>query len=566
MLSKPSSRTYEKDGSNVTVYSTNKVEYYIMTNMDQTTIAWRVNNYECSILGSFTLQEAEKIIDSIYERKQSRTEKLASNLMKYGKYADDNELNSAAGFMAENQVGTGYETAKNNLNRQYDNARQNANNDALSRGMARSSFVQDRLSNLDVERSRSLSDLDISKARAIETARANILNNYQTNKDNALQNEKKEFASTINAYYNDFQQETDNVRNNNDPSDDWKIPYLQAARNEKILAEQAAALKAAKARYSGGGGGKSSGSGGDTKKLIDEFNNENASQTEISDASPYGIATDIDKLRKQGLSSAQIKASAKAAYENKQITAAQYFPWLEEFKTVEPKTGARYLNMLDESGRDEYETLKDFLSPEEYSQLSTVEKYQRALDRYAKRKKNDWEIGIEYERYIGYLYEQKGFKVIYHGALMGLEDMGRDLIAKNRDVIYVIQCKRWAKEKTIHEKHIFQLFGSTILFSMNESEECEGVFVTTTSLSDTAKKCAERLNISVREKFQFADYPMIKCNIAKDGEKIYHLPFDQQYDKVQICGKKGAQYVATVKEAEELGFRRAFRWRPQNDN
>lgn len=259
---------------------------------------------------------------------QSRTEKLASNLMKYGKYADDNELNSAAGFMAENQIGTGYETAKNNLNRQYDNARQNANNDALSRGMARSSFVQDRLSNLDVERSRSLSEIDVSKAKAIETARANILNNYQTNKDNALQNEKKEFASTINAYYNDFQQETDNVRNNNDTSDDWKIPYLQAARNEKILAEQAAALKAAKASYSGGGGSrsgsggsKSSGSGGG---VIDEFNNENASQTEVSATSPYGIATDIDKLRKQGLSSAQIKASAKAAYENKQITAAQY--------------------------------------------------------------------------------------------------------------------------------------------------------------------------------------------------------------------------------------------------
>lgn len=201
-----------------------------------------------------TVKQAQ-LQSQIDTAEQSRTEKLASNLMKYGKYADDNELNSAAGFMAENQIGTGYETAKNNLNRQYDNARQNANNDALSRGMARSSFVQDRLSNLDVERSRSLSEIDVSKAKAIETARANILNNYQTNKDNALQNEKKEFASTINAYYNDFQQETDNVRNNNDPSDDWKIPYLQAARNEKILAEQAAALKAAKASYSGGGGG-----------------------------------------------------------------------------------------------------------------------------------------------------------------------------------------------------------------------------------------------------------------------------------------------------------------------
>jgi hypothetical protein len=28
---------------------------------------------------------------------------------------------------------------------------------------------------------------------------------------------------------------------------------------------------------------------------------------------------------------------------------------------------------------------------------------------------------------------------------------------------------------------------------------------------------------------------MIKCNISKrSGEKIYHLPFDQQYDKVKI--------------------------------
>lgn len=68
LLSKPSTRTYEKDGSNVTVYSMNKIEHYIMTNINQTTIAWQINNYECSILGPFTLEEAEKIIDSIYER------------------------------------------------------------------------------------------------------------------------------------------------------------------------------------------------------------------------------------------------------------------------------------------------------------------------------------------------------------------------------------------------------------------------------------------------------------------------------------------------------------------
>ena len=34
---------------------------------------------------------------------------------------------------------------------------------------------------------------------------------------------------------------------------------------------------------------------------------------------------------------------------------------------------------------------------------------------------------------------------------------------------------------------------------------------------------------------------------------------DQQYDKVQIC-KKGEMMVNTVKEAEDNGFRRAFKW------
>ena len=56
-------------------------------------------------------------------------------------------------------------------------------------------------------------------------------------------------------------------------------------------------------------------------------------------------------------------------------------------------------------------------------------------------------------------------------------------------------------------------------------------------------------------------YPIIKCNVSlRDGEKIYHLPFDQQYDRTLIEYKDEC-YVETVAEAEALGFRRAFRWR-----
>lgn len=53
---------------------------------------------------------------------------------------------------------------------------------------------------------------------------------------------------------------------------------------------------------------------------------------------------------------------------------------------------------------------------------------------------------------------------------------------------------------------------------------------------------------------------MIKCIINRTTkEKIYNLPFDQQYDKIEI-NSIGEQYVFTIKEAEDLVFRRAKKW------
>ena len=175
---------------------------------------------------------------------QSRNEKLASNLQKYGKYATDSELDSAAGIQANNQIGTTYENQAKAIGSYYDTAKQNASNDALSRGMARSSFVSDRMAGLDAKRADALASNDAAKALAIQNAKTAILNNYQTNTANALANQKSEFVNTIGAYSNDYQAEINNVMNNNDASDDWKVPYLQAARNQKlnnIAAAQAAA-------------------------------------------------------------------------------------------------------------------------------------------------------------------------------------------------------------------------------------------------------------------------------------------------------------------------------------
>ena len=206
-----------------------------------------------------------------------------------------------------------------------------------------------------------------------------------------------------------------------------------------------------------------------------------------------------------------------------------------------------------------------WLSESEYKSLPTAEKFQLALDRYIKSKKTNWQIGRDFERYIGYLYETQGYSVFYHGAIKGFEDLGRDIIATKNNEILIIQCKYWSKDKTIHEKHVFQLYGTIIAFEIdNPKKTVKGILITSTNLSDVAKKYADKLNIIIKEKQILDSYPLIKCNISrKTGEKIYHLPFDQQYDKITIEQSNGECYCDTISKAEELGFRRAFKWIPE---
>ncbi|MBQ1965200.1 MAG: hypothetical protein II348_00800, partial [Clostridia bacterium] len=78
------------------------------------------------------------------------------------------------------------------------------------------------------------------------------------------------------------------------------------------------------------------------------------------------------------------------------------------------------------------------------------------------------------------------------------------------------------------------------------------------TLSDKAKEFAKILGIFYKENYNIDVFPRIKCNIGTEG-KIYHLPFDQQYD-MTVIDEKGEFMALTVKEAEEAGFRRAYRW------
>lgn len=214
--------------------------------------------------------------------------------------------------------------------------------------------------------------------------------------------------------------------------------------------------------------------------------------------------------------------------------------------------------------QENYDYVKDYLSKEEYNKLNETERNQLALDRYVtKGNKTDWQIGRDYELMVGQIFEKEGFIVEYLGMEKKLNDMGRDLIAHKNNITLVIQCKMWSEKKTIREKHIAQLFGTTKMFEFENEEilfksKISPVFITTTDLSETALEFANKLDVKIK-KIKFQEFPRIKCNINNNGEKIYHLPFDQQYDKTKI-NKQGEFYAFTVKEAEEKGFRRALKF------
>lgn len=278
-------------------------------------------------------------------------------------------------------------------------------------------------------------------------------------------------------------------------------------------------------------------------------------------------------------------ASEKREFQRKYIITRNFikyyealFPWLPEF--VGDNVDDLLIQVTQTPAEDEEaDPARIYLTEGEYQSLSTAERNQRALERYWTRRKSSWQVGRDYERYIGYLYEQKGFQVYYQGIEQGLEDLGRDLICRKGNQVEIVQCKYWRQDRTIHEKHINQLFGTTVEYfikntdhfgldqlnlfpSLLKQKGIAATFITSAQLSDTARDFAAALGVTVQEGFPFKRYPSIKCNVSqKDGTKIYHLPFDQQYDRTTIERDRNERYVETTEEAERLGFRRAWRWR-----
>jgi hypothetical protein len=245
-------------------------------------------------------------------------------------------------------------------------------------------------------------------------------------------------------------------------------------------------------------------------------------------------------------------------------------PWLVEYTdlTVEEiLAGIKEEEELKEFYKSGVDPVSLFVPRSEWNSLSEVERNQLALDRYwqGTRRRTAWTAGIQYERFIGYHHEAKGYRVDYHGAMLGVDDLGIDLVCVKDDEIRIVQCKRLSKVKGIpvRENVIAQIYGSARYYTMMKGLLAGAVPVLYTSYkcSDTARRFARYLGIEVFEDVEFKPYPCIKCNISHlNNERIYHLPFDQQYDATVIGDMDGEFYAMTVSQAEKAGFRRAYRW------
>lgn len=237
------------------------------------------------------------------------------------------------------------------------------------------------------------------------------------------------------------------------------------------------------------------------------------------------------------------------------------------------------LNSFDDF-QEETDRVANYVTQEEWLRLTSIQRNQLALDRYIQRDKDNLTIGLEYEMYAEYVLRMKGFKTIPHGIINGVNDLGRDIIAWKEDIcgplfsdsldifsdtyVYIIQCKLRSQDTVIHENVICQVYGSAIEYELEHPEkQAIPTICTNVPLSETAQKFAERLKVFVIT-MQMGEFPRIKCNI-NNGEKIYHLPFDQQYWRTQI-NKSGECYAWTIQEAEDKGFRRAMRHNPYTNN
>ena len=170
------------------------------------------------------------------------------------------------------------------------------------------------------------------------------------------------------------------------------------------------------------------------------------------------------------------------------------------------------------------------------------------------------DYGVQYERYVGHLFEEKGFRVTYNGIRKGKDDGGIDLIARGNRKIRLIQCKRW--NMAVNSDVISRLQGGLERFIWNErkgkSEKMQtsirGVLATSGDVEPDAMALAKHLGIYVMKNLSYRFYPAIKAKEIIPGAGRFLLPFNSEYDRMDFNVGHGDRFFMTIREALSNGF------------
>lgn len=178
------------------------------------------------------------------------------------------------------------------------------------------------------------------------------------------------------------------------------------------------------------------------------------------------------------------------------------------------------------------------------------------------------EIGRDYERFIGYLYETAGWNVVYRGILRGMADRGRDLVCWSGSKVHIVQCKRWSVTNPINAAVVHDLIKTTAEYVTKKHSDDQlgferpeatinrvrAVLFTTGVLQSEAAELAHVNGVKVRQRYALEPYPKIKCHHTSLGKKVYLTPACYSYDSISVRSLRGDCYVYSETEALSLGF------------
>lgn len=194
----------------------------------------------------------------------------------------------------------------------------------------------------------------------------------------------------------------------------------------------------------------------------------------------------------------------------------------------------------------------------ESSRLQSID--DRLLRYRARKIRSKKYIGLDYERFIGYLLESNGYSVMYNGALKGVKDGGIDLIASKENDLLLIQCKLYKRGRNIPSGYAYRLKASVDRYCQDHPEvkRAVGYLVTNYAVSAKAQSVADASGLQTAIVRYDRYYPCVKCVsfYTKKGARrsYYYMPWQSSYDKVNVLPEADDCYVFTAREAESLGY------------